>query len=1830
VSYFGELVRTRGRRHGRRRAFLFLADGEREAVSLAYDRLAAEVERLSARLAGEAGRGERALLVYPPGLEFVVAFLACLDAGVVAVPVHPPSPRAGLGALPSFAADAEPRLVLGTGEQLARLRRAGGGDDPALAAARWHATALGAAGTAPPAAREPSPPADDDVAFLQYTSGSTGAPRGVMVSHANLHANEEAMRRAFAMDEASVVVSWLPPYHDMGLIGTLLQPLWCGGTAVLFSPLAFLQRPRRWLEAVTRYRATVTGGPDFGYALTERRVPPAERSGLDLSSLRVAFSGAEPVRAETLDRFAAAFAPCGFRREAFYPCYGLAEATLFVTGGAVDAAPVVREVPAAGAAGAAPRVGCGGAWAGEAVVVADPESGRPLPAGREGEIRVAGPSVARGYWRRPEESARVFGSPLSPGGPPFLRTGDLGVLGAAGELFVTGRLDDLMIVRGRNLHPADLEQAAEAAHPAVRPGGAAAFGVEADGEERVVVACEVERRREEDAGEAAARVRAALVEAHDVAAWDVLALGAGALPRTTSGKVRRGECRRRYEEGGWEPLAAARGGEGRAGEDLRGTEAGEGRDRRTAGDPPGRGTEAARPASGAAADGGFAALVARLAAEVTGMPAAGGDGMPDGATRSVADGGPGRLRLHLDSLQAVELAHRLEQTAGASPSLELLLSAPAVDAVAAALADAVRTSLSPTVPPPGAAADLVAARVGGEAPAPPAPGTEVPSTAPGTRHPPSEAQHAMWLRERLDPSGLPLALCCAARLRRADGGALEAGRVRRALLALTARHAALCVSFPLAGERPVAEVGKPRVDFAAVDAGGWSGGALREAVDAAAAAPFDLASGPLLRGRWWRDGPAKAGVLLLAVHHLVCDFASLEVLLAELVAELGAAPGAGPAAATPPPHDPFLTHIDARRRRLAGPRGGELEAWWRRELGGVPPVVELPADRPRPAVAGRRGGAEAVRLDAAAVAALRGAARRAGTTPFAWMLALWQAVLGRWAGAGEVPVAVAAADRPAGAQAAAGHFVNLLPVRSALAAGSAGELAARTGRRLAAALDHRDLPFPRIVELAAPPRDPSRHPLVQAGLVLEAPRRLGVSGAAALVLGEAAPPFRLGGLEVEPLALAPRTVELDLQLMVVETEAGLEASLQYAADLFDAATAARVAGWWRRGLEAAAADPGRRWQELPLLSAAESGQLRAAAGPFTAATPAPRDEPRVGGTAQPLPVHRAFAARAERAPRAPAVLWRPVGGGVESVDYGQLAERVEALARCLAAAGVGFETPVGVLVGRTPARLVALLAVLTAGGCTVALEPSDPPRRLAALLAAGGARVLVAGGAVPAGYDGRILSLAADGTMAVGDRVLAAAAPPPAAAGDPEAAAYVVFTSGSTGDPKGVVVPHRAIAALAASAARDLGLGPRSRMLHQTALSFDVALGELLAPPACGAAVAMAGEDARRSGRELAAAVDRFEATHLLTTPAVLALLDAGGVPSLATVCSGGEVTPPALARRWAPRLRLVNAYGPAESTVYSTLSPCADGDAEAIRRLGRPIAGTRMELVDRHGAPALPGALGEIVLAGRGLARGYLGDPAATAARFVPDPWTEKAGARRYRTGDLARRLPAGGAAFAGRADRQLKVRGVRLEPAEVEAALTVHPAVAAAAVDRRGELLAAWLVGRPGRPVPPPEELRRFLAERLPATLVPSRFAVVEALPRTAHGKLDREALELPPAAGGAEPRGELERTIARLWAEELGVERVPADVSFFDLGGHSLALARLHGRLCRALGREIPLPDLFSHATVAALAAHLEGGGEDRGAAGGARGTARRDAMDERLRRRREAAAAAGGLR
>src|SRR6266545_3779307 len=539
-----EVLRTRARESPAARAFTFLDDDGCGETHLTYGELDLRARAIAALLQVRGVRGERALLLYPPGLEYVAAFFGCLYAGAVAVPAYPPRLNRSLPRLRSILDDARPRVALTTAAILARVD--GWREQaPDLKDVPWIATD-GLAGAGADLWVEPDA-GPGTLAFLQYTSGSTGTPKGVMLSHGNLLHNSRALRRSFGYTLETRGMVWLPPYHDMGLIGGILQPLHGGFPVILMAPVSFLQNPLRWLAAISRGRVTISGAPDFAYDLCVRRIPEADRAALDLSSWELAFTGAEPVRSATLERFAAAFAPCGFRREAFYPCYGLAEATLIVSGGALGAGTVERcfEAGALEARRVVPQadgkrlVGNGPGLPDQRLVIVDPATAAPCLPGEVGEIWVAGPSVAAGYWNRPEETLATSGARLAgEGETPFLRTGDLGFV-EDGELFVAGRQKDLIILRGRNHYPQDIEATAEASHPAVRPGAVAAFSVEAGGAERLVVVAEVERTSRMDPERIAEAVRQAVAEEHEAQVGEVVLIRTATLPKTSSGKIQR-------------------------------------------------------------------------------------------------------------------------------------------------------------------------------------------------------------------------------------------------------------------------------------------------------------------------------------------------------------------------------------------------------------------------------------------------------------------------------------------------------------------------------------------------------------------------------------------------------------------------------------------------------------------------------------------------------------------------------------------------------------------------------------------------------------------------------------------------------------------------------------------------------------------------------------------------------------------------------------------------------------------------------------------------------------------------------------------------------------------------------------------------------------------------------------------------------------------------------------------------------------------------------------------------------------------------------------------
>ncbi|HEX5102342.1 MAG TPA: AMP-binding protein, partial [Pirellulaceae bacterium] len=543
-------------------AFAFWTGDEQDAARLSYAELDTQARAIAAELTARRLRGQRALLLFPPGLEFVSALFGCFYAGVVAVPAYPPRRSRNMERIDAISEDAQAAVVLST---QAITDRPPVEQAPHLKRIPWIATDR----LPDDLATQWEPPrlAADALAILQYTSGSTGLPKGVMLTQSNLMHNCGLITHGFEPSRNTVGLFWLPTYHDMGLIGSLLEPLFLGRPSVLMPPLAFLQKPVRWLRGISRFRATISGGPNFAYALCNEKITPDECVGLDLSSWEVAFNGAEPIRAETLEAFSEKFAPYGFRGHSHYPCYGMAETTLLVTGGTKRARPVIRNfegaalddhrVVAASDEHQPSRklVSSGRAMPGDEIVIVDPDSSRPLPAGSVGEICVAGASVAQGYWNKPEETARVFGLQLEGHTRTFLRTGDLGFL-HEGELFVTGRCKDLIIIRGRNLYPHDVELTVEKCHPALRTAGGACFSVEVAGEERLIVVQELERQQAQADGQAIiAAIREAVMIEHEAPLFSVCLLKAGKLPKTSSGKVQRRACREAYLQGGLESQA---------------------------------------------------------------------------------------------------------------------------------------------------------------------------------------------------------------------------------------------------------------------------------------------------------------------------------------------------------------------------------------------------------------------------------------------------------------------------------------------------------------------------------------------------------------------------------------------------------------------------------------------------------------------------------------------------------------------------------------------------------------------------------------------------------------------------------------------------------------------------------------------------------------------------------------------------------------------------------------------------------------------------------------------------------------------------------------------------------------------------------------------------------------------------------------------------------------------------------------------------------------------------------------------------------------------------
>jgi amino acid adenylation domain-containing protein len=1744
-----DILRRRALAQPYRIGYTYLLDGEGDEANWTYEQLDEKARAIAALIQQSGACDQRVLLMYPSGLEFIAAFLGCLYAGAIAVPAYPPDQARLNRSLPRFQAivkDAKPVLTL-TNNALLPLFQQMMEHDPELRLIEWVSTDELQAGLAN---RWQQPHINSDsAAFLQYTSGSTATPKGVIVSHANLIHNQRMIQQACNHTDESTFVGWLPLYHDMGLIGNLLQPLYIGSRCVLMSPQAFLQKPLRWLQAITRYRAATSGGPDFAYGLCVRKIVEYQKAGLDLSCWTTAFNGSEPVRYATLEAFAAAFESCGFRREAFFPCYGLAEATLIVTGRSRWRLPVTatvassdlerNRIAASFVDGEASRtlVGCGGAILDEKIIIVNTDSLTECLPDEVGEIWISSPSVAQGYWNREQESEQTFRAYLADTGQgPFLRTGDLGFI-KDDELFITGRLKDLIIIRGRNHYPHDIELTAESAHPMLRPGCGASFSVDVSGEEQLVIVCEVDSSCS-DPGAVIDSVRQSVSQSHDLQPYAIALIKAGRVPKTSSGKIQRHACRRAYLEHDLDVITESRAA-----------------------------VTASPELEASASPGDFSdfrsiqqwlavQLAAKLAVNVTEID----------VDRPIT-------RYGLDSLMAVELAHSIESNAGIDfPSVNLM-QGHSIAQVAAEISEGLNSKSINQEP---ALAQLENS----------------------DEYPLSHGQQGLWFLHNLWPESAAYNIAHAARIQ----AEINVAALGRAFQLLADRHPCLRTSFAQGANGPVQRVHKQfEAFFRHTDASKWDEPFLKERLVEEANRPFDLQQGPALRCALFSRS-AREHFLLLAVHHIVCDLWSLAVMMNELgiiyEAELNRSE-----ISLPKIEAQYADYVRWQRSTLEGPRGERLRRYWEAKLGGELPALDVPTDKARPPIQTFNGASHTFRLSEELTRRLKELGQRNDATLFMVLLAGLQVLLHRYTSQADLTIGSPTTGRShAEFVNTVGYFVNPVVLRADLAGDPSFKAHLNRARRtVLEAIEHQDYPFALLVESLQSSRDPSRSPLFQIEFVLQRPHLLSQEGLAGFAVGDAGAKLNLKGLPLESVQLERRGAQFDLSLDVAESEAGLAASLEYNTDLFDPRTIEQMARHFQTLLESIVDAPSQKISQLPVMTRSERRQILSEWNNTEAVYPG-----------DPCFIEL-FEAQVERTPARIAVSFES-----EQLTYRELNCRANRLAWQLSKLGVDIEVNVALFDERGPNLLTAILAVLKTGGNYLPLDPRYPARRLSQILGLSATRIIVtAGKLMPAASEAvalldeqkRPFILQVEDLLneIEGDENL-----PRRSTG--KSSCYVIFTSGSTGLPKGAMIEHRGMLNHLRAKIKDLGLNQSDIVAQTASQSFDISVWQFLATLILGGRVEIFSDDVAYDPWRLLSELQHKRVTILETVPALLwAMIDrisqATQPPDLSALrwmISTGEALQPELCRQWfksMPDVPMINAYGPTECSDDVTHGFIQEPPADDVINmpLGYTILNMRLYVLDRHLEPAPFRVAGEIYVGGIGVGRGYLNDRQKTAATFIPDPFADEAGARFYKTGDLGCLLPDGNIEFIGRIDNQVKLRGFRIELGEIESVLTRHAALREVVVVVRelaqgDDALVAYVTARDDAEAPSAADLRKYLRERVPDYMVPAAFVVLDQMPLTSSGKINRRALPKPDfdtLAHGREfraPANSIQAVLAGIWAEVLNVDRVSVDDDFFELGGHSLLATQLISRLRDAFGMDFSLRTLFEAATVASFAERI----------------------------------------
>ncbi len=1707
-----ELLEDRAAAFSGKVIYNFLSGENTVSDSLGYGELYARAQLIASHLQRNFNRGDRILLLFPQDHNYIAAFFGCLYAGMIAVPAYPPRNNRHFGRIEAIVHDAQAAGALLTTTIENRLRRMMP-DSALLQSLKLVNTELL---TEADGICQPVSPTEDVIAFLQYTSGSTSNPKGVIVTHGNLIQNQEMIRRLFRQTNESVILGWLPLYHDMGLIGNVLQPLYVNAECYLMKPAEFIQNPLSWLKAVSTHRATTSGGPNFAYELCLKRVKENEIATLDLSCWTVAFNGAEPVRAATLENFASIFEAARFDKKAFVPCYGLAEATLLVSGGAAEpfktfdaVALEQNRVLKADGDRAKAIVNCGAPADAVELEIVNPETAARARKGEIGEIWITAPSVAQGYWNRAEESEKTFAARLASGEETrYLRTGDLGFLDD-GNLFVTGRIKDLIILNGRNLYPQDIEKSIEQSHRALRREAGIAFAGETENGERLVVVHELEPRANYEANEIFGNIQKVLAAEFEIAAAEIILIRAGTLPKTSSGKKQRRACRADFLNDRLEII------EKYSANQVFG----------------GKSSSDESASSDEAADfNGFKSRLRELAARVLKIDPA---RLNDETSL---------LEFGLDSLAALELTHAVGDFFKVDLPVADLLEAADFEAVCRRIHELTEKSAY-----------------------------KIEKTGGTLETPLSAGQKSLWFLQQIAPENTAYNLNFLAFVRNAD---FDAALFKRAFEKISLAHDSLRSTFFMKEGEPRRKIHEqPRVEWLeqTFEDNAWE--EVKKLIEHEFQKPFELVEGPLLRVGLWKIGNGET-LFSMSAHHLVADFWSLALI----VKHLGNFYGAGE------DHEiagEYAQFVADEKIFLDSEDGKKAAAFWRGQLSGELPVLELPFDFPRPAMQTFNGETAHFRIDSATVEKLKNLSRDSRTTLFTTLLAAYKVLLYRYTNQTDIIVGTPTAGRENPAyRNLVGFLVNPVAVRSFPEARlSFIEYLAKVKNMFLDILKNRSFPFLQVVENAAKTIDPSRPPIFQTMFILQQSPQRELSDLTKWAQGEAGGKLELGNLTLESVETPQKYSQFDLSLMIAAGRDGeLSAAIQYNSDLFKPQTIERIGRNFGKLLAAIAENARQSIAELDLLDEREYEQ---AVFGWNATERVYQSDALI---------HELFEKQAAASPQNIAV-----STGKKQLTYRELNEQANALAAYLRKRGVVTEDCVGVCLDRTEKLIVVLLGILKAGAAYIPLDPAYPKNRLDLMLADSGAKFVVIEsrrrGFAPSFSE--IIEL-----DAVADELQKAANENSAIVVNARSLAYIIYTSGSTGQPKGVAIEHRNVCALIDWAKTVYSSEDTKKVLASTSICFDLSVFEIFFTLSRGGQIHLV-----ENALELISAENLSDVTLINTVPsAMIELCRHEKIPAATRIINlaGEPLLSHLVEKVYANRQieRLYNLYGPSEDTTYSTFALIGKNETRNPV-VGKPISNTTVYLLNERGQPVPLGAVGEIYLGGDGVTRGYFNQPHRTAEKFVPDHLSGKSGARLYKTADLARFSENGDLIFLGRSDHQVKIRGFRIELGEIETLLGRHPAVkenivtAHVSENTSEKSIAAYVVPNDG--AASKSALQAYLGEHLPAYMIPANFVFLEALPLTPNGKIDRKSLPAPveaetPAADFL-PRTPVEEIVANELAGILGGKNIGIYANFFEHGGHSLSATRAAYRLRQVFQVEIPLRVIFERPTAAALAAYIE---------------------------------------